>query len=333
MTAGAAVMESGSQAGYLLAARVISISAIIMLAGTMMSRWEKGANQATLLKINSRIFIPCLVFASMTRSPLSFSEAVLMATAAALFSLACLPLAKLLSNDSESDRSGYVPMLFSSTSTMLLPLSYLLFGSQGIAKATFFHLTSLFMLYTWGMKSSRQPVMLASFFKTPTLHAALLAILLKPVGIELPQLLQEFIWLVEKGILMMAAGAIPLLLINHGYALSCLRKSGASLWSGLALARGILLPAVAAVFIIVIRQTGLAPTEKGYDLIQYLDLRTSEAILLLAAAMPCTISLFRSPQGTPSSQRITSLILSSSLLSLIFITIIVCMINRYIFSS
>jgi len=183
------------------------------------------------------------------------------------------------------------------------------------------------------MKCSGQPSKFRDFFKTPTLHAVLLALLLKQIEVDLPVQISELLWLVEKGILMMAAGALPLLLMNHGYSVCCLRSAGAGWWSPAALVRAMWLPLVAVAMIILMRYTGLAPMEKGYDLIQYLDLRTSEAILLLASAMPCTISLFRQPAGVTGSRRTDTLILSSTVISLFFLVVILCMINRYIYNS
>jgi hypothetical protein len=156
---------------------------------------------------------------------------------------------------------------------------------------------------------------------------------LKLFELELPGQLQDLLWLVEKGIGMMASGALPILLISHGYALYCLRSSGATWWSGAALIRMLWLPLVAIVLILILRVIGLAPLEKGYDLMHYLDLRTTEAILLLASALPCTISAFWRPGDSPLSNRDSSLLLSSALLSIPAFGLLVSIINRYIFNS
>ncbi len=334
MDASQAVLGSGAVAAYLFSVRILATAAIVTAAGALMARWEGGAHQATLTRINSRIFIPCLVFASMNRSPLTISEAVFMATGSLFFAVASYPLAKWwAARDTEAGASDYLPMLFGSTGSLLLPLSFLLFGSQGIAKATFFHLTNLLLLYTWGMRCSGQPSKLSVFLRNPTLHAAILALLLKLFELELPQQIQELLWLVEKGIVLMAAGALPLLLMNHGYALYCLRAGGAAFWSAAALFRALWLPFVALLLIFGVRATGMSTLDKGYDLMAYLDLRTSEAILLLASALPCTISLSSLPEMARPSRRTGSLILSSSLLSIFVFTILVLLLNRYIFNG
>ena len=334
MGATTAIISSGATAAQFLSLRILVTAVIIILAGALMARWEGGGQQSTLAKLNSQIFIPCLVFSALNRTPLALTEALVMGSGALFFALCCYPLARWwVAHDPDGDKNGFVSMLFSSTSTLLLPLAYLLFGSQGLAKATFFHLTSLLLLYTWGRQRAGHPAQLVAFLKTPTLHAVLLALGLKLFELELPGQLQDLLWLVEKGIGMMAAGALPILLISHGYALYCLRSSGASFWSAAAFVRMVWLPLTAAVMILILRTAGLAPLDRGYDLMHYLDLRTSEAILLLAAALPCTISAFWRPGDTALSRRNSSLILSSALLSVIAFTVLVFLINRYIFNA
>ena len=69
------------------------------------------------------------------------------------------------------------------------------------------------------------------------------------------------------------------------------------------------------------------------DLLHYLDLRTSEAILLLAAALPSTVSLLQLPIDTVPSPRTATLVLASSLFSLCVIVLTVIAINSRLFSS
>lgn len=334
MGAVTAIIGSGATAAQFLSLRILVIATIIALAGALMAKWEGGGQQTTLARLNSQIFIPCLVFAALNRTPLVLSEALIMGSGALFFSACCYPLAHWwVARSPDGDKNGFISMLFGSTSTMLLPLAYLLFGSQGLAKAAFFHLTSLFLLYTWGRQRAGHPSQLIAFMKTPTLHAVLLALVLKRFQLELPEQLLDLLWLVEKGVGMMATGALPILLMSHGYALYCLRSSGASWWSGAAIIRMVWLPLVATVMIMFLRAAGLAPLDKGYDLMRYLDLRTTEAILLLASALPCTISAFWRPGDKALSHRDSSLILSSALLSIVAFALLVFLINRYIFNS
>lgn len=208
MEAATTAISNGAAAAQTLSLLVLVIATIITLAGALMARWEGGEHQSTLARLNDQIFIPCLVFAALGRTPLQLSDLLVMGAGAAFFTACCYPLAHWwVKRDVSSDRSGFIPMLFGSTGTLLLPLAYLLFGSQGLAKATFFHLANLFLLYTWGQRSAGQPSQFTAFLKTPTLHAVLLATLLKGLQLDLPGQLQELLWLVERGIGMMAAGA------------------------------------------------------------------------------------------------------------------------------
>lgn len=330
----AALISSGTTAAQFLSLRILVTASIIVVAGALMAKWEGGGQQSTLARLNNQIFIPCLIFAAINRTPLTMPEALTMGAGAMLFSICSYPLAYWwVARDPNGDRNGFISMLFGSTSTLLLPLAYLLFGSQGLAKAAFFHLVNLFLIYTWGRWRAGHPTQLLAFLKTPTLHAVLLALLLKLFELDLPGQMQDLLWLAEKGISMMASGAIPILLISHGYALCCLRSSGAAWWSGAALIRMLWLPLMATALIMVLRATGMSSLEKGYDLMHYLDLRTTEAVLLLASALPCTISVFWRPGDNPLSKRDSSLLLSSALLSIVAFVLLVFIINRFIFNS
>lgn len=328
------VISSGVLAAYPLVLRLLFIAASIVLAGSLMAKWEGGGQQATLERLNSRIFIPCLVFASLSRTPLTLLEAVIMGSGAFLFSAACYPLARWwFHSDATARYEARIPILFSSTATLLLPLAYLLFGSQGLTKAAFFHLTTLLLYHTVGMRCISQPAQIGAFLKTPTLHAVLIALLLALLEIDLPQQADELLWLVEKGIGMMALGALPVLLMSHGYALYCLRLQGGGFWSPVALFRALWLPLLAVLAITVLRLSGLAPLDKGYDLQQYLDFRTSEAILLLAAALPCTVTPLLQSADIMMSPRAATLVLTSSLFALLVIILAVIAVNRYLFGN
>ncbi len=329
----AIISSDGSPVAFLLAFRMLATALLIMAAGAVLARFEGGSHHTTLARLNGQVFIPCLVFSAMNRTPFQLADAAVMGLAAVVFTVCCYPLARFwTARSGDNDKTGLVSLLFSSTSTLLLPLSWLLFGSQGLSKAAAFHLVNLFIMYTWGARLAGQPSRLGAFLKKPTLHAALLAVLLQQITPEPPQQLQELLWLVEKGIGMMAAGAVPILLMSHGYALYCLHSCGSSRWSGFTLARMLILMATAGLLLLLFRSTGIFSMERGYDLLSYLDMRTSEAILLLAAALPCTLSTLWYSGGAAISRRNGSLILASSLLSIVALVAVMVVINRFIFS-
>lgn len=121
--------------------------------------------------------------------------------------------------------------------------------------------------------------------------------------------------------------------MSHGYTLYCLRSRGASFWSSAAVLRMIWLPLVATALILFLRAAGLAPLERGYDLMRYLDLRSSEAILLLASALPCSITVICHRADRVADERSSSLILSSAILSIAAFVILLFVINRQIFNG
>ncbi len=328
------LVGSGLAAADILSLRMLAIAVFIVMAGVVLARWEGGTQQKNLTMLNDKIFIPCLLFTALNRNTPTFSEIVLIMLASVFLIVCYYPLARWwVRRENEVTVAAYIPMIFGSTGTLLLPISYLLFGTQGLSKATFFHLASTFMLYTWGMRISGQPSQLLAFLKMPALYAVILSLILESLDIVFPLRFLELIWLVEKGIGMMASGAIPILLMSHGYALYCLRTAGGAAWSPVALLRMVWFPATAVGLVFILRITGVFGVDKGYDLLKYLDLRTTEAILLIASVLPSGISIICPHIEKYVANRSNSLAFSSSLLSIISFVIVLFMINRYIFNS
>jgi hypothetical protein len=77
-TTAAALISSGATAAQSLSLRILVTAVIIIVAGALMAKWEGGGQQKTLARLNSQIFIPCLIFAAMNRTPLTLSEALTM---------------------------------------------------------------------------------------------------------------------------------------------------------------------------------------------------------------------------------------------------------------
>lgn len=330
----AMIAGSGIVAADMLSLRMLLIASFIIMSGVLLARWEGGTQQKNLTILNDKIFIPCLVFTAINRNPPALSEIILITAVSASLVFFSYPLARCwVRREAEVTAAGYIPMLFGSTGTLLLPLAYLLFGTQGLSKAVFFHLASIFLLSTWGMKISGQPSRFLFFLKMPALYAVILALILESLNIMLPLQFLELVWLVEKGIGMMASGAIPILLMSHGYALYGIRSTGGAAWSQVALLRMIWFPATAAGLVFILRITGISDLDKGYDLLKYLDLRTTEAIILFASVLPSTISTRSLTLDKSVLNRSNSLVFSSFLLSFLAFVVVLFMINRYIFNS
>jgi predicted permease len=262
---------------------------MIVAAGILVGRWDASRHQATLEKLIHYLFLPCLVFSSIHKHPFVFKEVVQINTAVTVM-VCLLTILSLLAMRRESGhgRVGLLAAIFMSSGTLLLPLAYLLFGNEGLAKAIYFHLCIMLLYHTLGAYLTEGKPAIKEFFKVPSLYLAILGAAAAASPFSVPDNLQEFFWLSEKGIDLTGMGALPLLLISFGYPLGLLKRSnmGKGLRGGAV--RLLAGPLTALLLIYVYRASGWLGMERGYDVLDFIDRRTTEAVLALGAAMPAS---------------------------------------------
>ena len=279
----ASPLASVSKPELLIMLRALACLVLIVIVGVVIGRWDDWLHQQALIKLNDCIFLPCLVFFALHRHTFDLGEFVQMGVAvtAVVASLGLIALA--LNGHKSLSREGLIAAVSMTSGTVLLPLSYLLFGEEGVAKAVYFHLLALFLYHAYGSCSGNTYMTLRQFFRIPSLYVALLALALGATSRPMPGGVQEFAWLSEKGVEMTGMGAIPLLLLSFGYPLGQLRFSTIRLGLVGGWLRIVVSPALALALVLLLRGSGWIP---GGDLLHNLGLRTSEAILVLGAAMP-----------------------------------------------
>ena len=271
---------------------------MIVVIGVIIGRWDASRHQRTLIKLIDFIFLPCLTFSAIHKHSFDLKELLQIGSAVTVM-VCLLSIISLLVMRGEPGwhKSNLVAAVFMSSGTLLLPLAYALFGSEGLAKALYFHLFVLFLYHTLGTYLAEGRASLVEFFKIPSLYAALLGVAAAASPLSMPENLQEFAWLSEKGIDITGLGALPLLLINFGYPLGLLRFS--TLRRGLTggLVRIVAGPLLAFLLVLSYRKTGWLSMEKGYDILTYINLRTTEAVVVLGGAMPSSHYALRLDPG------------------------------------
>ncbi|MCF6333345.1 MAG: AEC family transporter, partial [Draconibacterium sp.] len=168
--------------------------------------------------------------------------------------------------------------------------------------------------------------------KIPSLHASLLGILVATAPVSVSSDAREFLWLIEKGVDLVGMGAIPLLIISFGYSLN--NTSISDMKEGIAGAsvRILLGPAFAFAIIFMFRGLGWMSMEKGYDLLGYLDLRTTEAIIVLSAAMPGPIMAYLlNVKFDSCPEKAAAMLFFGSVGGILTIPIVLHLINLFIF--
>jgi|GEM_PF-465695 len=279
----ASPLGSVSKSELLIMLRALACMVLIATVGVVIGRWDDWLHQQALIKLNDCIFLPCLVFFALHRHPFDLGEFVQMGVAVTAV-VTSLGLIVLSMNGLKSlPRESLIAAVSMTSGTVLLPLAYLLFGDEGVAKAVYFHLLVLFLYHAFGSFTGNTHLALRQFFKIPSLYVALLAIALGATPQPATGGLQEFARLSEKGVEMTGMGAIPLLLLSFGYPLGQLRFSTIRLGLAGGWLRIVVSPALALAVVLLLRGSGWIP---GGDLLPNPGFRTSEAILVLGAAMP-----------------------------------------------
>lgn len=168
---------------------------------------------------------PCLVFSSLVSSQLLSDELLRLSSFTLLTTAVMGTLAWLTAKALRLPRTETVALLlvtmFVNGGNYGLTLNQLRYGEEGLARAIVYFVTSTVVLYSLGIflastghLSWRQS--LARLWRMPPLHAAVLAVLVYWLQLELPTPIM-------RGIEVAGAGAIPVMLLVLGMQLADLR--------------------------------------------------------------------------------------------------------------
>ncbi len=197
--------------------------------GYALQRWA-GLNKQVLSRAVFYCLSPCLVFSSLVNSQLANEELVGLAGFTAL-SILCMGVlawvvAKLLKLSQAETAAMLLMVMFVNGGNYGLTLNQLRYGDEGLARAVVYYTTSTVILYTVGvfLASSgrltwRQS--LARLWRMPPIYAAVLAVLVYSLQINLPSPLL-------RGIEVTGSGAIPVMLLVLGMQLADLQ--GQATW-------------------------------------------------------------------------------------------------------
>ncbi len=307
----------------------------IIAVGYLVGRFDQSRNENTLSSLIYFVFSPALVFSALHRHPFIPLETAAIGASTFLLMAGLLPFALFIGKRAGSADNGYIlSMLFMSSGTVLLPLSYLLFGSEGLAKAVMFHLFSSFLFYSVGCWLTDGHTRLRRFFRSPSFIAAAFGMISASPSVRPPYFLSEFLILTEKGIDIICIGALPVLLISYGYPLSRLRCSDIPLGISGGLTRMIAGPFLAFILVFLSRKLNFLPMDKGYNLLFYIDMRTTEAVIILGSAMPGAMSCYLSNKWRGSHVAETlSMLAVGAAIGVVSIPVVMLLTNVLIFTD
>lgn len=317
----------------LMVVRAVIPSFAIAFVGFMLGRIDPNLHQKTISNLIYYVFSPCLIFSSLHKRPFDISEFGIL-TGAVIFLIAgMIPLAYIFKRRAKIKENGYyLPIIFMSTGTISLPIALLMYGNEGLAKGILFHMANILFLYSFGVFLVSGKTDVKQFLKIPALYATIAGIFVANASFKAPTYMREFVWLFEKGVDLIGLGAIPLLILSFGYSLN--NTSLGNLKHGTigGFARILAGPVLAFAVVYLFRQTGFVSVDKGYDLLHHLDLRTTEAIIILNAAMPGPIMAYMLNVKFESCPEKAAAMLSIGTLGgIITIPVVLHLINIFIF--
>lgn len=318
----------------LIIIRAVLPSFTIALLGFMLGKLDakREMNQKTISNMVYYFFTPCLVFSSLHKRHFDFQEFAIIGGAAFFLIAVMTPLAFFFKNRSGVKENGYVlPIIFMNTGNISLPIALLMFGNEGLAKAILFHMMNILVLYSFGVYLVSGKTDLMQFFKIPALWATVLGIVAATNNPSFPAFVTDTYNILNKGIDMLALGAIPLLIINLGYSMSDTKLS--TLKDGMigATLRVIGGPIMAFMLIYTYRMIGWTPVVSGMDPLISLAYRTTEAIIVLNAAMPGPVMAYLlNVKFDNCPQKAASMLAVGTLGGIATIPIVLSLINRLI---
>ncbi|MDD5286415.1 MAG: AEC family transporter [Desulfuromonadaceae bacterium] len=315
--------------------RAVLPSFTIAFLGFMLGKLDSNRemNQKTISNMVYFFFTPCLVFSSLHKRNFDFQEFAVIGGAAFILIAVMTPLAFFLKKRAGVSENGYVlPIIFMNTGNISLPIALLMFGNEGLAKAIMFHMLNILVLYSYGVYLVSGKTDLMQFLKIPALWATILGVVAATSNPTLPEYVSDVYDMVNKGIDVLALGAIPLLIINLGYSMS--ETDLSKLKDGLNGAALRLLggPLMAFGLVYGYRFIGWTPVAAGMDPLVSLSFRTSEAIIILNAAMPGPIMAYLlNVKFDNCPQKAASMLAVGTLGGIVTIPLILTLITNYIF--
>lgn len=169
---------------------------------------------ATLIDAAMFITTPCLVFYSMYMNTVQLGEAARLWLSCLLVMAGSFVLAWLVFGLRKKGSAGiYLPVAFSNTINIPLPILYLAFGNEGVAKAILYYIPNGLLIYSIGVYvASGQHELrqgLRAVLRTPLIYAAVLGLVFNLSSVPVPRM-------VLQSLSLMGQAAVPLMLLVLG---------------------------------------------------------------------------------------------------------------------
>jgi hypothetical protein len=254
-----------------------------------------------LVDVAMYVATPCLVFSSMYASTVVMGEALRLWASYLIITVGTFAVGWLvfgLSRKNRSWRSGiYLPIVFANTINIPLPIIYLTFGDEGVAKAMLFYIPNGLLIYSLGVYMAsghagvRQGV--ATVFRNPLIYAAVLGLVLNLTGVPLPEV-------VTTAFKFIGQAAVPLMLLVLGMTIGDVRFNQMPLTLGASVIR---MGGGFAMGLLAVWLLGLSGVPR--------------AVVLFEAAMPAAVFVsLLATKYKNEAELVSSVVLTTTLMSI-----------------
>ncbi len=254
-----------------------------------------------LIDVAMYVATPCLVFVSMYSTVVVMGEAARLWAAYLIIGAGTFVIGWLafgLFGKRRSWRSGiYLPIVFANSINIPLPIIYLAFGDEGVAKAVLMYIPNALIIYSLGIYMAsghagfRQG--LVTVLRTPLIYAAILGLVLNVTGAAMPEV-------VTTAFKFVGQSAVPLMLLVLGMTIGDVRFKQMPLTLGASVVRmgGGFVMGLLAVWLL-----GLSGLPR--------------AVVLFEAAMPSAVLVsLLATKYKNEAELVSSVVLTSTLMSI-----------------
>jgi predicted permease len=281
---------------YRIVAIIFPVFSIVAV-GYLFARYRRGTDMSSGNRINMEIFVPALIFDTLSASDYALADYLLLTLGGAAVvlgsGLVAWPVARLLGYQW---KTFVPPMMFSNSGNMGLPLIILTFGSAALPAAVLLFAIENFLHFLLGQQMITQRWSLKSVFQNPMILATILGIGVAVSGLAVPEFLR-------LPIHMLGQVSIPLMLFSLGVRMISIDMND---WR------------IGSVAALVCPLSGLAI---GIPFILLLPLPGEQAsiLLLFCALPPAVLNFLVAERFNQEPQKVASIVLIGNFASIVVI--------------
>ena len=284
---------------YRIIAIIFPVFSIVAI-GFLYARHRHDTDMSSGNRINMDIFVPALIFDTLSASDYAPSDYALLTLGGAVVVLGSAIIAWPVARIFGYQWKTFVPpMMFNNSGNMGVPLLVLTFGTGALPAAVLLFATENFLHFLLGQQLITQRWSLLTVFRNPMILATLLGIGVAMLGIVIPDFLR-------LPIHMLGQISIPLMLFSLGVRMLSIDFKD---WH------------IGFVGALVCPISGLAI---GLAFLQLVPLETEQAsmLLLFCALPPAVLNYLVAERFNQEPQKVASIVLIANFASILIIPLV-----------